>query len=296
MSAILGRERAASARRPRVRLRRGLEIAGQYALLSLILIFAVFPFIWSLAIALTDKGATGGVSIYDFPRSLFPRQLTLGNFAEVYRTFSLGKYVWNSVSITAMTIAGTLLISALAAYPLARFRFPGKNVLFAVIIATLVLPTETNFIVNTLTLQKLHLLGSHLGVVLPGVASAFGIFLMRQAFLTVPGSLLEAARLDGAGEAQILWRIMLPLTVPSLIALGIITLVTAWNAYFWPMLVLSTTPDLAPLSVAVLKLKGQFNYDPFNVAAGSLIMMLPVLLIFVAAQKYFMRGLEGAVK
>lgn len=296
MSAVAERSVAPASRRSQVRLRKGLRIAVQYALLSLILLFAVFPFVWTLAIALTDKSATGGVSIYDFPRSLFPRQLTLHNFAEVYRTFSLGKYVWNSVSITALTVIGTLVISALAAYPLARFRFPGKNVLFGFIIATLVLPTETNFIVNTLTLQKLHLLGTHLGVVIPSIASAFGIFLMRQAFLTVPHALLEAARLDGANEAQILWRVMLPLTVPSQIALGIITLVTAWNAYFWPMLVLSATPDLAPLSVAVLKLKGQFNYDPFNVAAGSLIMMLPVLLIFVAAQKYFMRGLEGAVK
>ncbi len=296
MSATLERARAGAARRPNRRLRRGLGTLGQYALLSLILIFAIFPFVWTLAIALTDKGATGGVSIYDFPASLFPKRVTFDNFAEVFHTFSLGKYVWNSVSITAMTIVGTLLISSLAAYPLARFRFPGKNILFGVIIATLVLPTETNFIVNTLTLQKLHLLGTHLGVVLPGVASAFGIFLMRQAFLTVPGALLEAARLDGASETQILWRVMLPLTVPSQIALGIITLVAAWNAYFWPMLVLSTAPNLAPLSVAVLKLKGQFNYDPFNVAAGSLFMMLPVLLIFVAAQKFFMRGLEGAVK
>ncbi|AFZ66747.1 carbohydrate ABC transporter permease [Deinococcus peraridilitoris] len=296
MSAVVRPTSRRTAAPPRLRLRRLLRLIVRYSLLSLILVFAVFPFVWTLAIALTDKSATGGVSIYDFPASLLPRQVTLNNFVEVYRTFSLGKYVWNSVVITGMTVLGTLAVSSLAAYPLARFRFPGRNALFALIIATLVLPSETNFIVNTLTLQKLHLLGTYTGVVLPGLATAFGIFLMRQAFLAVPHSLIEAARLDGASEWQTLWRVMLPLTTPSLAALGIFTLVTSWNAYFWPQLVLSATPDLAPLSVAVLKLKGQFNYDPFNVAAGSLIMMLPVLLIFMAAQRYFMRGLEGAVK
>jgi len=296
VSAVLPRGATRARPRARVRARKLLGLTLRYALLSVILIFAVFPFVWTLAIALTDKTVASGVSIYDFPASLLPKQVTLNNFKQVYETFSLGKYVWNSVSITGLTVLGTLVVSALAAYPLARFRFLGKHVIFATIVATLVLPTETNFIVNTLTLQKLQLLGTHAGVVIPTIATAFGIFLMRQAFLTVPHSLIEAARLDGASELQVLMRVMLPLTVPSMAALGIFTLVTSWNAYFWPMLVLSSTPDLAPLSVAVLKLKGQFNYDPFNVAAGSLIMMLPVLLIFMAAQRYFMRGLDGAVK
>lgn len=266
----------------------------RYIILIAVLLFAVFPFLWTLAIAITDKHAGG--SIYDFPASLFPRHVTLRNFVEVYTTFSLGKYVWNSISITGMTIVGTLVVSALAAYPLARFRFPGKNIIFAVIIATLVLPGETTFIVNTLSLKNLGLLGTHLGVVLPTIAGAFGIFLMRQAFLSIPQALIEAARIDGASEMTILTRIMLPLSVPALAALGIFTLVASWNAYFWPMLVLSGAPDSVPLSVAVLKLKGQFNYDPFNIAAGALIMMIPVLLVFLSAQKLFMRGMEGAVK
>ena len=284
----------ARARVPRRRGRRAGRVVLRYVILVGVLLFAVFPFLWTLAIAITDKH--GGGSIYDFPASLFPRAVTLNNFAEVYTTFSLGKYVWNSVSITAMTVIGTLVVSALAAYPLARFRFPGRNLLFGVIVATLVLPGETTFIVNTLTLKGFGLLGTHLGVVLPTIAGAFGIFLMRQAFLGIPQALIEAARIDGAGEFTILTRIMLPLTKPSLAALGIFTLVAAWNAYFWPMLVLSSAPDKAPLSVAVLRLKGQFNYDPFNIAAGALIMMVPVLLVFLSAQKLFMRGMEGAVK
>ncbi|GHF39287.1 putative chitobiose transport system permease protein [Deinococcus metalli] len=286
--------RPAARERPRVSWRRPLSLTLRYAVLIAILVFAIFPFVWTLAIALTDK--TAGVSIYAFPASLLPRRITLHNFVDVYRTFHLGAYLWNSVSITVMTVIGTLVVSALAAYPLARFRFPGRNVIFSAIVATLVLPSETNFIVNTLTLKNLHLLGTHLGVVIPTVAGAFGIFLMRQAFLSIPSALLEAARLDGASELTILTRIMLPLTRPSLAALGIFTLVTTWNAYFWPMVVLSGAPERVPLSVAVLKLKGQFNYDPFNIAAGSLFMMLPVLIVFLLAQRLFLRGLEGAVK
>lgn len=270
------------------------RLVGRYVILIAVLLFAVFPFLWTLVIAITDKH--GGGSIYNFPASLFPKAVTFRNFVEVYNQFSLGKYVWNSVSITALTVIGTLLVSALAAYPLARFKFPGRDLIFGIIIATLVLPGETTFIVNILTLSKLGLLGTHLGVALPTIAGAFGIFLMRQAFLGIPQALIEAARIDGAKELTILTRIMLPLTKPSLAALGIFTLVAAWNAYFWPMLVLSSAPDKAPLSVAVLRLKGQFNYDPFNIAAGSLIMMVPVLLVFLAAQKLFMRGMEGAVK
>ena len=270
------------------------RVVLRYVILIAVLLFAVFPFLWTLAIALTDKH--GGGSIYDFPASLFPRAVTLRNFVEVYTTFSLGKYIWNSISITGMTVFGTLVVSALAAYPLARFRFPGRDLIFGVIVATLVLPSETTFIVNTLTLKELGLLGTHVGVVLPTIAGAFGIFLMRQAFLGIPQALIEAARIDGASEFTILTRIMLPLTKPSLAALGIFTLVASWNAYFWPMLALSGAPDSVPLSVAVLKLKGQFNYDPFNIAAGALIMMIPVLLVFLSAQKLFMRGMEGAVK
>ena len=265
-------------------------------LLSVILLFAVFPFLWTLAISLTDKTVVSGVSIYDFPSSLFPSKLTLNNFVDIYKTFGLGKYILNSVIISSCTVVGTLLVASLAAYPLARLHFPFRNFILALILATLVLPSETNFIVNIITLRNLGILGTYAGVVLPVLATAFGIFVMRGAYLSIPETLLEAARIDGATELQIWWRVMLPLSVPSITALAIFTLVGSWNDYFWPSLALITNENLHPLAVAMLKLKGQFNYDPFNVAAGAMIMMLPVLVVFLAAQRYFMRGLDGAVK
>ena len=285
-----------SAARPRVNWAKLIGNALSYVLMSAIFVFAVFPFLWTFAISITDKGIASGTSIYDFPASLFPRQVTLNNFVDVYNRFQVGKYLVNSLVITGMTVVGTLFIASLAAYPLSRLRFPGRDLIFAAILATLVLPDETNFIVNILTLQRLNLLGTYWGVVIPTIATAFSIFVMRQAYLTIPESLLEAARMDGATELQILGRIMIPLSTPTLTALGIFTLVNTWNSYFWPSVSLLFTPELHPLSVAILKLKGQFNYDPFNVAAGAMIMMIPVLVVFVLAQRLFMRGLEGAVK
>lgn len=294
---VAGLSKAAGAGRlRRPRWRRLVARVLNYALLLAIFAFAVFPFLWTLAIAITDKTVVGGTSIYAFPQSLFPKALTLGNFLEVVEKLNLGKYFLNSVVITGLTVLGTLLVSALAAYPLARMSFPGRNLIFGAVVSTLVLPTEIAFIVNVLTLRDLGLLGTYLGVVLPTVATAFGIFLMRQAYLAIPSTLMEAARIDGATETQILWRVMVPLSLPSLTALGIFTLVGTWNAYFWPSVALLTNDDLLPMSVAILKLKGQFNYDSFNVAAGAMIMMIPVLVVFLLAQRFFMRGTEGAVK
>jgi putative chitobiose transport system permease protein len=273
-----------------------LSLGLTYVLLIVIGLFAVFPFLWTFAISITDKTVASGVSIFDFPQSLFPKAITFNNFLEVYRVFGLEKYLFNSVVISGATVIGTLLVSAMAAYPLSKMVFPGRDLIFGAMLATLVLPSETNFIVNVLTLNKIGLLGTYWGVVIPTIATAFGIFIMRQTYMAVPDSLLEAARIDGATEFQILWRIMIPLSRPALTALGIFTLVNTWNSYFWPSVALLGADNLQPLSVAMLKLKGQFNHDSFNVAAGAMIMMIPVLIVFVAAQRLFMRGLEGAVK
>lgn len=273
-----------------------LSTGLHYLLLVMVGLFAVFPFLWTLAISVTDKTIASGVSIFDFPASLFPKAVTLNNFFEVYRVFGLEKYLVNSLIISSLTVVGTLLVSLMAAYPLAKMEFFGRDLIFGAMLSTLVLPSETNFIVNVLTLNQIGLLGSYAGVVIPTIATAFGIFVMRQSYVAIPTSLLEAARIDGASEYQILWRIMVPLSRPALTALGIFTLVGTWNSYFWPSVALLGADELQPLSVAMLKLKGQFNHDSFNVAAGAMIMMIPVLIVFIAAQRLFMRGLEGAVK
>jgi len=260
-----------------------------------ILIFAVFPFLWTLAIALTDK--TAGTSIYAFPQSLLPHQVTLHNFVDVYRTFHLGAYLWNSVSITAMTVLGTLVVSALAAYPLARFRFPGRQLIFGAIVATLVLPSETNFIVNTLTLKSLHLLGTHLGVVIPTVAGAFGIFLMRQYIgSAIPRELVEAARIDGCSEFTIYRRIIVPLCGPAMATLGLVTFIASWNNFLGPLIIFRSAQTFtAPL--ALRSLQGLVNTDWGALMLGVGLTVLPLLVVFALASRQLIAGLTaGATK
>ncbi|GGR25573.1 carbohydrate ABC transporter permease [Deinococcus ruber] len=293
-----------AARRP---LRRTLNTVLIYAVLIGIFIFAAFPLIWTFIISITDSNSvTTGHTVYDFPASLFPARITVANFFNVVRTYPAIEHAFfNSVIISGLSIVLTVIVSALAAYPLARNEFWGKAVIFGVIVATMVLPTETSFLVNMLSLAHLRQIpvigpllgiGSYLGVVLPTVSTAFGIFLMRQAFLSIPQSLLEAARIDGAREGQIFRGIMLPLSMPSMAALSIFTLVNTWNSYFWPSIALTGSQDKFPLAVEMLKLKGAFNDNIFNTAAGAMIMMIPILLLFLFAQRFFMRGLEGATK
>ncbi|MEF2278498.1 carbohydrate ABC transporter permease [Deinococcus sp. YIM 134068] len=291
----------------RRRVRHPLRQVLTYLVLFTIFLFAAFPLIWTFVISVTDSNAvTTGRTVYDFPASLFPQRVTLANFVNVVQTYpAVGRAFLNSLLISGLSVVLTVIVSALAAYPLARHDFRGKAVVFAVILGTMVLPTETSFLVNMLTLAKLKAwpvigpligIGSYLGVVLPTVSTAFGIFLMRQAFLAIPQSLLEAARIDGAGEALIFRRVMLPLAIPSIAALSIFTLVNTWNSYFWPSIALTGAQNKLPLAVEMLKLKGAFNDNIFNTAAGAVIMMVPILALFLFAQRFFMRGLEGATK
>ncbi|UXY15190.1 carbohydrate ABC transporter permease [Chitiniphilus purpureus] len=267
-----------------------LSLAPRYGLLAVVALFTTFPFLWTLATSLGDSG-----NIYAFPPQLWPENPTFAHMQEARRAIPLDRFFWNSVWISGWTVAGTLLISALAGYALAIMRFRGSKWVFAAVLATLILPSELNFIVNFITVTQLKLTNTHTGVVLPLLANAFGIFLLKQAFEEIPAEVLDAARIDGATEWQLFLRVALPLAMPALAALGIFTLVATWNTYIWPAVVLQN-PDEYPLAVGVLYLSGTFAAKTRVVAAGTVLTILPVLLLFLMAQRYFMRGLDGAVK
>ncbi|VEB39955.1 Maltose transport system permease protein malG [Chromobacterium violaceum] len=233
--------------------------------------------------------------MFAFPPPLLPTAPTLEHFREAVSSIDILAFYRNSFAIAALTVAGTLLVSALAAYPLARMKFPGRRLVFGAILATMILPSEVNFLVNFITVSKLQLTDSYSGVVLPTLAGAVGIFLLKQAFEAVPQDLIDAARVDGASEWQIFWRIMLPLARPALAALTILTMVSAWNQYIWPSIVMSS-PDKFPLSVGVLYLAGAFSFKTRVVAAGAVLTVLPILIVFLFTQRYFLRGFDGAVK
>ena len=264
--------------------------ALHYALLVAVAMVCAFPFLWTLAIAIGTEG-----NVFAFPSSFIPRHPSLDNFVEVFRVVDLGRYYGNSIWITFWTVVWTVLVCSLAAYPLARYKFRGRGVVFTIILATLMLPTEVNFLVNFITSAQLRLVNTHLAVILPTLAGAIGIFMMKNAFEEIPQDLLDAARADGASELYIFFRIMLPLALPQIGALVIMTTVTTWNNFLWPSVVL-TKSELMPLAVGILELSGTFGSSTRVIAAGAILTIAPALLVFFFTQRFFMRGMEGAVK
>ena len=270
--------------------RRSWLTLGHYGALSLIALICAFPFLWTLSTAIGTEG-----NVFAFPQSFMPRRPSLANFVEVFRVVDLWRYYWNSIWITFWTVAWTVIVCALAAFPLARYRFRGRHLVFGMILATLMLPTEVNFLVNFITAAHLRLVNTHLGVILPTIAGAIGIFMLKTAFEEIPQDLLDAARVDGASELYIFLRIMLPLAGPQIGALVILTAVTTWNQFLWPSVVL-TKSELMPLAVGILELSGTFGSATRVIAAGAVLTIAPALIVFFFAQRYFMRGMEGAVK
>jgi putative chitobiose transport system permease protein len=264
--------------------------ALHYVVLIVIAIVCAFPFLWTLSIAIGTEG-----NVFRFPSSFIPQRPALDNFLEVFRVIDIGRYYWNSIWITFWTVVWTVLVCSLAAYPLARYRFRGRAVAFTLILATLMLPTEVNFLVNFITSAQIGLVNTHLAVILPTLAGAIGIFMMKNAFEEIPQDLIDAARIDGASELFVFFRIMLPLSLPQIGALVILTTVTTWNNFLWPSVVL-TKSDLMPLAVGILELSGTFGSSTRVIAAGAILTIAPALIVFFFTQRFFMRGMEGAIK
>lgn len=267
-----------------------LNIALHYALLCALAVLCVFPFWWTLVTALSTEG-----NVYAFPPAIWPRGPALTNFADVFKAIPMLAFFRNSVLIALFTVFWKLALCSLAAYPLARMHFRGRRLVFGVILTTLVLPSEANFLVNFITVTKLSLVDSYTGVILPNVVTAVAIVLLKQAFEEVPQDLIDAARVDGASEGTIFARIVLPLIAPWLATVGILTAVESWNEYIWPSIVMSK-PESFPLSAGVLYLRGTFGSNPRVIAAGTVLTILPTLAAFLFTQRFFMRGMDGAVK
>jgi putative chitobiose transport system permease protein len=189
-----------------------------------------------------------------------------------------------------------VLVAALAAYPLARMRFPGRDAIFYLLLATLIVPAQLTYIPSfVLAVNVFQYYDTLAALIFPNIVSAFNIFLLRQAFRGIPSDLVDAARVDGAGEWRIWWQIMIPLVRPSLAAVAIFTFVTSWNDFLWPSLMLHTRDGLT-LPVGLAALQGFFASDARAIAAGVTITVIPILIFFIFVQRYFVRGLAGAVK
>lgn len=257
------------------------KILLMYGGLSAIALLMLFPLLWLLSTSLKSPEE----NIFQFPPQLWPTRPTLENFIKVWQSTPFGQYLFNSTLVASLTVVLNLLFCALGAYPLARLDFRGKNLIFAGIVSTIMIPFQIVMIPLYVLAVQLGLRNSYLGIILPGIASAFGIFLLRQAFLGVPKELEEAARIDGCSELGIWWHIMIPAIRPALVTLGIFVFIGAWSDFLWPLIILDR-PEYYTLPLGVAKLAGTFSLDWRLIAAGSLISIAPVIVVFLVLQKY----------
>ncbi|MFH0795258.1 MAG: carbohydrate ABC transporter permease [bacterium] len=268
---------------------RAARLAARYTMMALIAVVMVGPFLWFGSIAIRGAG-----NIYQI--QLIPDEPTLENFKIVWKEFGIGRSFLNSVWVAALSVGLNLLFASLAAYPLARLTFPGRKLIFALILSTLFLPFQVYMIPLYLLCWKMGLQNTFTGVVLPFSVSAFGVYLLRQYYLTIPSSLDEAARVDGASEFRIWAQVMLPLTKPALASLAVFAFVANWSNFLWPLIILQDERKYT-LPVMIAKLTGAFIDRTAYLAAGSVIAILPVIVLFWALQRFFIGGITlGAVK
>ncbi|NEY72419.1 carbohydrate ABC transporter permease [Bacillus mesophilus] len=263
-----------------------------YSLLILVTILMVGPFLWLLSTSLKS----GSENIFQYPPQFIPEKITLQNYVEVMKAFPFWTYLKNSTIVAFLTVVLNIIFCSLAAYPLARMQFRGKNIVFLLIISTMMIPFQLLMIPIYLLSLDLGLQNTYAGLVLPHATTAFGIFLMRQAFLTIPYELDESARMDGANAWQIWWRILMPLVKPSLVTLAIFTFVMAWGDFLWPLIILNDQ-TMYTLPLGLNTLAGSFSNNWRYIAAGSVISVLPIIIFFAILQRHFIEGaMKGAVK
>ena len=269
-----------------------------YCALIILMLITIIPFLWLVSTAFKS----GDENIFQYQQVLFPQHITFENFMVVLQKAPVVSYFINSVIITVLTIALNLFCSTLAAYPLARMSFKGKNSLFLLILLSMMIPFQVMMVPLYLLCLKLGLTDSHnslsayLGLILPFSVSGFGIFMMRDAFAKIPLELEQSATLDGCGSLSKLLRIFLPLLKPHLTTLAIFTLIATWGEFLWPSIIL-TKQQYFPLPLGLVYLQSAFSTNWRWVASGTIWSILPVLLTFILLQRYFIRGaLQGAVK
>jgi multiple sugar transport system permease protein len=242
----------------------------------------IFPFIWMATSSIKHAG-----EIYNL--SLLPKNPTFENYRTVLDKTKYIRWFANSLIVALTTTASTAFFDSLAGYTLAKFRFPGRNLIFIVILSTLMVPTEMLVIPWYMMSINFHWTDSYWGIMFPGVISAFGVFLMRQFFSGVPNDLIDAARLDGFSEFRIFWKIALPLVRPALAALCIFTFLGNWNAYIWPLIV-TRSPEMRTLPVGIAFFSSEAGGAFHLIMAAASLATVPVLVIFVIFQRQIIKG------
>lgn len=271
--------------RPAARRRRaGPLTALRYLVLILSGALMIVPFLWMLTTSLKAPGA-----VMTIPPQILPRQVTLESYARVAETVPLLRMLGNSVLVTAACVAGQLATSALSAYAFARMRWRGRDALFLLYLATLMVPQQVTITPLFILMQRLGWVDTYAGLIAPGLVSAFGTFLLRQAMLAVPREYEEAALLDGGNHWTLFRHICLPQVGPALATLAVLATMSSWNSFLWPLFI-TRDERLMTLPVGLALLHGRYTTEWGMVMAGAVITVLPIILVYLAAQRAFVRG------
>jgi multiple sugar transport system permease protein len=262
---------------------------GVYAALIVAGVATVMPFVCMVLGSIKPDG-----EILADPGAWLPHTATLSNYREWFGALRIGTFFRNSAIVAVVTVLGNLLFCSMVGYALAKLHFPGKRILFALVLTTLMVPGVVTFVPLFVVVAKMHLINTYAGLILPFLTSPIGVFLMRQFMRSIPDSLIEAARIDGAGEVRIFARIVLPLSGPPLATLGILTFLASWNNFLWP-LVVAQNQDRYTLPVALsLYSTGEQATNYGLLLAGSVMVITPVLAAFIALQRWFVQGVATA--
>ncbi len=259
--------------------------------LALLAVVSLAPLTWMVSVSFMPSGQAS-----QFPPPLLPSQSTLANYHALFARTGMGRNFINSLLVSVGITLGSLLFNTLAGYAFAKLRFAGRERIFQTLLAALVIPAQVAMLPLFLLMKQMGLVNTFGGVVVPALASVFGIFLVRQYARSIPDELLEAARIDGASEARIFFQIVLPMLKPVLVTLAIFTFMGAWNDFMWPLIVL-TDQEHYTLPVALASLSREHIMDVEMMMAGAVVTVLPVLLLFLVLQRYYIQGLLlGSVK
>jgi multiple sugar transport system permease protein len=257
-----------------------------YVLLTLGALIMIVPFLWMLSTSLKDQQ-----QLFSWPPNWIPNPFVWSNYSEVFNKINFGLYGWNTIKITVIVTIVRLIFCSMAGYAFARMKFPGRNFLFVLTLATMMISAQITIIPNFVIMRYLHLVDTHTGVILPQVADGFSIFLMRQFFLSFPKELEDAAKLDGCNPLMFYLRILLPSSKPIMATLAVMTFQGVWNDFLWPLVMLSS-PEKRTLSVGLSYLVGQYTTRWDLQMAGSVLTVLPILILFFILQKYFVQSIK----
>lgn len=268
-----------------------LQRNGLTMLAAFVAMLVLAPLAWMVSVSFMAPGAAA-----QFPPPLWPENPTLENYRTLFGAYGIGRYLLNSVLVSCLATALALLFTVPAGYAFAKLRFKGRDKVFAALVAALVVPGQIGMLPLFLELKAMGLVNSYAGALVPWLAGIFGIFLVRQFCLSIPTEMIEAARVDGAGEAMILRKIVLPTLRPILVTLALFIFLGSWNDFMWPLIILADQ-DLYTLPVALAALSREHVQDNELMMAGSVVTVLPVLVLFLVLQRHYLDGLlAGSVK